>query len=178
MTMLEKIRVLCDSERIILGLAIIYTISQISIGLILLPLGLARVLKLQTSVSPKFIALVLDQWRAGGALQIFITHFYIDFFHPVFYGVLLLALMSHLFNEEKVTSRWNKLLVAPLFAAGMDLVENIMYVMFITDKSTITSMTALLSGGASITKWVLSGFSIIVIAVLIVRKTHKQMHMR
>ncbi|HPA71980.1 MAG TPA: hypothetical protein PKY31_06915 [Spirochaetota bacterium] len=168
--MLGKMRTIFDSRRVLVVSAIVYTASQIAIGLILLPLGPARVLELQTSVSPEFISSVLGDWRAAGTLRIFINHFYLDFFHPLFYGALLLALMARLLNEEKAPSRWNWLLLAPVLAAAMDLCENILYVAFIADGTNITGLTSALSGCASITKWALSGISIAIIVALFVKR--------
>ncbi|MBP7582418.1 MAG: hypothetical protein KBA61_00190 [Spirochaetes bacterium] len=169
MAMLGKIRKIFDSQRIIIGSAIIYAASQIAIGLILLPLGPVRVLELQSSVSPVFISSVLGDWRAAGTLRIFINHFYLDFFHPFFYGVLLLALMARLLNAARVSPRWNWLLFAPILAAAMDLCENIFYVAFIADSSNITDITSAFSGSASIIKWALSGLSIMIISALFVK---------
>ena len=167
--MLEKMRMIFDSRRVISGSAILYAASQITIGLILLPLGPARVLELQTSVSPEFISSVLGDWRAAGTLRVFINHFYLDFFHPFFYGALLLALMARFLNVARVSPRWNWLLLAPILAAAMDLCENILYVAFIADRSNITVLTSVLSGLASITKWALVGLSVIIISALFVK---------
>lgn len=168
--LLGKIRARFDSRRVLVASAIVYFISQVSIGAILMPLGPARVLELQTSLSRVLIASVLEEWRGAGILRIFINHFYLDFFHPMFYCALLLSLLSWLLNAGSYSPRWNIVLLAPIIAAAMDLTENIFYVMYIADGSTITSLTAAASGAASIAKWALAGFSITLISALIVKR--------
>jgi hypothetical protein len=170
MPLLEKIRTACDSKRLLAVSAVAYFCSQLAIGVILEPLGIGRVMRLQTTLSAEVMASVLNGWRDAGLIHAYITHFYVDFFHPVFYGTLLIALLSRLLNSGNLPSKWNILLLAPAAAGVMDIGENILQVMFVADPASLTSAAANVSGAATLAKWGLAFFSVCVIIILAAKR--------
>ena len=170
MPLLEKLRTACGSKRLLVASAVVYLCSQVAIGAILEPLGIGRVMRLQTTLSAEVMASVLNGWRDAGLMQAYIRHFYVDFFHPVFYGIVLIALLSRLFNDGNFPPKWNVLLLAPVTAGAMDIVENILQVMFVADPVSLTSAAAFASGAATMTKWGLAFFSMCIIIALTVKR--------
>ncbi len=169
-TLFEKIRTACISKRLLGVSSLVYCCSQLAIGAILEPLGIDRVMKLQTTLSAEVMASVLNGWRDAGLLHWYIRHFYVDFFHPVFYGTMLIALLSRLLGDGNFPSKWSLLLLAPVTAGAMDIIENIFQLMFIADPASLTSAAAFTCGVATMTKWGLAFFSACVIIVLLTKR--------
>ena len=127
-------------------------------------------MRLQTTLSAEVMASVLNGWRDAGVMHAYIRHFYVDFFHPLFYGTVLIALMSRLLNGGNFPLKWNILLLAPMTAGAMDIVENILQVMFVADPVSLTSAAAFASGAATLAKWGLACFSMCVIIALTAKR--------
>ncbi len=162
----ENLRRRMDSGKVLGWTAAIYVISQVSIAALLYPLDMGEFMEMQSTFSADVMAAILAHWQAEGLTQNFINHFYLDFLHPFLYGALLVSLMAGVFNRASLQSRWNIMFLAPVSAALMDLVENILHVSFVIDGGNITQTTALLAGLSSVIKWFLVVFSIIVIAAV------------
>ena len=169
-TLLEKIRTSCNSKRLLAVSSIVYCCSQLAIGAILEPLGIDRVMRLQTTLSAEVMTSVLNGWRDAGLIHWYTRHFYVDFFHPVFYVTMLIALLSRLLSDGNFPPKWNLLLLVPVTAGAMDIVENIFQLMFVADPASLTSAAAFVSGAATMTKWGLAFFSVCAIIVLTAKR--------
>ncbi len=171
--LLEKIRTACDSKCVLIVSAFLYLCSQLAIGAILKPLRIDRVMRLQTTLSAEVMASVLNGWRDAGLMDAYVRHFYVDFFHPLLYATVLIAFMSRLLNEGNFSQKWNILLLAPAVAGAMDIIENILQVMFVVNPLSLTSATAFASGAATLIKWGLAFLSICGIIALMAKRMRR-----
>jgi hypothetical protein len=167
--MLSRYRDRISSTGVITIFAFVYIISQIIIAIILHPLDSSLFLKAQTTFSRELYQELLQGWEKSGLMGHYRLHFYFDFIHPVWYSVLLSALIARGMNLNKISSRFNTLLLIPFISGLMDLTENCFHVFFISDHGTITDQNIFLSALASNTKWTLALGSL-VIALLLVGK--------
>lgn len=154
---MERLRDKMDSMHIIIITGIVYFLSQITIGMILHHVGIGSVMRLQTALSKDAILSIISEWQRADIAKFYLQHFYLDFLHPLWYSLFLVACMSKIFNTRHFPYRWNYLLFLPFIAGVSDLLENTLHLLFISDRANITSALAFLSGSASITKWVLAG---------------------
>jgi len=166
---LDAMRSFADSKKILFPAGAVYLVSQMAIGAILHPLGIGDVIRMQSTLSSVAMGAVLDRWDAAGQTGRFISHFYPDFLHPLWYGILLTALMARTFNGASIGRRWNIALVLPCLAAVMDLLENCLHVSFVINRGNLSDLTAAVAGTASLLKWSLAGSSMAVIAGAFVR---------
>ncbi len=166
--MLKKLRGSLNSGRLVLIFAIIYVISQVIIAIILHPVGTSNVFSLQTSFSAEFMRDTLEAWRQSGVLAAYQTHFLLDFIHPAWYAIALMAGLASVFTRASIPDRWNFFLLFPLIAGVCDLIENISHVMFIGNADAITGAAVAISALAAWLKWILVVVSLVtVIAVLV-----------
>lgn len=171
-----KVSKFLESPWLLRLIAVLYLISQITIGIILHPLGIKAVLRMQTTTSARIMAEILDRWSADGQLVRFITHFYPDFLHPVWYGLLLVFLMFRILGNASVSRRWNYALFLPLIAAAMDYLENFLHLSFVFRRECLTDITAAIAGVASMLKWVMAGLSVMVIAGFYICQRFRLVH--
>lgn len=164
----SRMRRKLDSWRVIVIFGIVYAISQAMIIRIVRPLG-SDVLKIQTTLSSATFIRILHEWRAAGLVPVYMHHFDFDFVHPLWYGLLLAALLAKTFNANRVPARFDALLFVPFVAAALDLVENVFHVAFITHESLIRPGLVVMSGIASNTKWALAGLCVLAVIALAIR---------
>ncbi len=161
---------------LIIALGIVYAASQTAIIAILAPLGLARVMAVQVSVSPEAVARAFAEWSAEGLLGRYRFHFTFDLTHPLWYGAFLFLVTARLMPlgttpaEDRVAVRAGRALLAlPIAAAILDTAENAAHLAFLYDGARIRQPWVALSGSASILKWILSAASLVVVAIALVR---------
>lgn len=142
--------------RVVVLFGVLYLISQIIIGDILHDMGPLKFIKAQTTFSKSAYVEQVREWQKAGLMEDYRLHFYFDFLHPVWYSLFLSAWMSLVFNLNRLSNRYNGILVLPFMAGAMDLVENCFHVRFITSLETISSWMIVVSALASNLKWALS----------------------
>jgi hypothetical protein len=172
--MTENIRSKLGATRIVIIFGIIYFISQTIIGLILHDLNPWLFVKAQTTFSKDVYLALLNQWEQTGLMSNYWHHFYLDFFHPIWYAVFLSALMAKAMTLNELSGRHNWLLLLPFVAGLMDLVENCFHVIFISDVHAITLQKIFISALAANIKWGLAGISIVTVIILFGRYLAKK----
>lgn len=169
MRALDAFRRWAGSGRVIAVFGGAYVVSQVIIASILHPLGPLAVLRVQTALSPPVVQQTFAKWRTDALLDTYARHYYFDFPHPVLYAVFLSAVLAWLLNRNRLSATWNAALLLPLAAAACDLFENVSHLAFLSDGVNMTPTWVAVSGIAAITKWLLAGGSLGLIAVLAVR---------
>lgn len=152
-------------------LAAVYAASQVTIAIILHPLG-ASIARLQCCAftADAYVA-TFRAWEASGVMSAYRAHFLLDDIHWIWYSVLATALLCRLFERQRVPHRYNWVLVLPLLSGLCDAYENHLQHVFLSapDFSTIVDPLPLQSTLASDAKWTLALGYALLIAVLLVR---------
>lgn len=169
MPALSAFRHWAGSGRVIGVFGCAYLVSQVIIARILHPLDPLEVLRVQTTLRAPVVQQIFARWRAERLLDAYVRHYYFDFPHPVLYAVFLSAVLAWLLNRNRLPAGWNAVLILPVAAGLCDLLENVSHVAFLTDGVNITPTWVALSGIAAITKWLLAGSSLGLIAILALR---------
>lgn len=167
--MLDNYRSRFGVTRMVVISGLIYFISQAMIGSILHDLNPLLFVKAQTTFSKDVYLELLSRWETAGLMPKYFKHFYLDFFHSIFYAVFLSALMAKGMNINTVLSRYNWILLIPFVAGLMDLVENCFHLSFISDVNSITQTKITMSALAANTKWALAGTSLLIALIFFVR---------
>jgi len=150
---------------------IAYLVSQVTILIIVEPLGssLAELQCLGFSAD-RYIA-IFRHWEETGVMSAYRAHFVLDDVHWVWYSAFFTVLLCRLFESRRIPHRFNWLLLLPLASGLFDWYENQMQHVFLSspDFSTIVDPLPLLSTLASDAKWMLASVYILLSAVLLVR---------
>lgn len=165
------------SRKLILVTGIAYGVLQFNIVRILYPLGLGKVLALQTTLSSKVVYDILAEWKSTGEITRYLSHYYLDFPLPVFYGLLLTALYSKFLDQLKLPPEYNIVILFPLIIGALDIFENLSHLAFIFINGAITPLWVGLSGTAGCVKWALLLLSLLLCNVfcikLLIRKIRR-----
>ncbi len=167
--MLKTFRYRFAHTRVIVFFGLLYAVSQISLAIIIHDLDTLLFLKAQTTFSADVLKDLLTQWDQAGLMPHYRHHFYLDFFHPFWYAMFLAAFLAKAMNLNQLPDKFTPLLLMPVVAGGMDLVENCFHVFYIADMDAIASWQVGVSALAANIKWGLAGLSVAGIVFLLVR---------
>jgi hypothetical protein len=156
-------------RRAVVAFGALYALTQAGIGALLHPIGPLAVLELQTTLSAERFAAILDGWRDAGLLGTYARHYLLDFVHPAVYAGFLVALLARALEARGFPSRCDAVLLLPIAAAGLDLVENAFHVVFLLEPAAVAAPWVALAGGAAIAKWVLVALTLACVMVLAAR---------
>ena len=162
--LLNKVRQKTGKWQFVIVFGVLYIISQIVITSILHDLDPKQVLKLQTSLSTDLFCEIIHLWNNDGMLDLYKKHFFFDFPHPIWYSVVLISFISKIFNLNNTNTRFNYLILFPFFAGLLDLFENILHLIILSDINNISKQTVIISGIASNIKWVFLLISIVIMS--------------
>lgn len=154
-----------DDWRVIIAFGVIYVASQTALAVIVAPLG-GDMLRVQTSLSAETVRGIFARWDDLGLLPVYSAHYTLDMVHPIWYAVLLAAMLAKGFNANQVATRWNPLLSLPFAAAACDVIENLAHIAFLADRSMITTGWVLLANGAANIKWLIALGSVVAVLAL------------
>ena len=148
------------------GLA--YLVSQVTIIVILGPIGDAMIKLQTTGISVTDYLSVFGAWQASGDMAFYRAHFILDDVHWIWYTVTFTALLCRLFDRFQVAGKRNWFLLFPLASGLLDWYENRLQHIFLSadDFSTIIDPLPLYSTLASDIKWLLALSYIAVTLVL------------
>ncbi len=163
------IRGKCGHRRVALFFGLLFVVSQGVIYYTIRDLPPEKLVVLQTTFSKMKFLSIIGAWKLAGVLPQFTAHFYFDFFHPVWYGIFLASLMALALNANEVSRRLDGLLFIPFAAAALDLVENIVHVMLLSDIRTVTDAKIFIGASAACLKWALAGIGVLIVVILAVR---------
>ncbi len=154
--------------QVALAAGILFVVSQLAIYLIIRDISPEKLLLLQTSFSRKFFLETIAAWKLAGLLPLFKLHFIPDYLHPVWYSVLLASLMGLALNANRLSPRFDSLLLIPFVAGLLDLLENTMQLIMLADIGKITDGQVVAAALFANLKWLLAGISILLILGLAV----------
>ncbi|MDY6904329.1 MAG: hypothetical protein SWH61_06560 [Thermodesulfobacteriota bacterium] len=169
MSVLPSLREKIGTRRVAVVSGILFVCSQVTIYLIVRDLSPEKVLILQTTFSQEKFLSIIGAWKLGGLLPLFKAHFYVDYFHPVWYSVFLASLMAIGFNVNNISEKYNRLLMIPFIAGFLDLVENTMELIILSNIARASRAKIVAGALAANIKWLLVGIGILIVAWLIVR---------
>jgi hypothetical protein len=153
---------------VLFGIA--YLISQVTILIILEPLG-RQVAELQCFgfSAERYIA-VFRHWEESGLMPAYRAHFALDDVHWIWYAGFFTFLLCWLFERKKLPHRLDWMLLLPLASGLLDWYENKLQHVFLSapDFSTIVDPLPLLSTLASDLKWTLALTYVLLTLVLFV----------
>ncbi len=167
--MLNTFRYRFAHTRLIVFFGLLYAVSQIALGIMIHHLDTLLFLKAQTTFSVDLLKGLLIRWDQAGLMPHYRHHFYLDFFHPFWYAMFLAAFLAKAMNLNHLSDKFTPLLLIPMVAGIMDLVENCFHVLYISDIAAITSWQVVVSALAANVKWGLAGLSVAGIVFLLVR---------
>lgn len=149
-----------------------FLLSQVSIAMVLDPVGIGQVLALQTTLGVEdFRALVADIYQRSVA-EAYLAHYYYDYLHPLWYSTLLALLMAAGMNRAGVAAAANRWLLLPFVAGLLDLLENSLHIYMVVDTANIAAVPVMVGNGAALLKWALIAASLLAVLVLFGRHRH------
>lgn len=135
--------------------ALLFLVSQATIGSILHPIGAATLLKVQTTFfSAQDYLAFFAELRQQELLQHYANHLVVDAWHPLWYGLFGVSLLAVLMQRLNLADCNNGLLALPVLAACCDVIENHIQLVFLTGDTQITNALVILSTTSSLIKWV------------------------
>jgi hypothetical protein len=142
----------------------IAALSELSVYVMLAPVGLGAVWTLQTTLSvPVFEAQLADLFVRGVAEQ-YIAHYYYDFINPFWYSVLLALLLGRAMNACGVPSRFDGWALLPLLAGVLDGMQNLLHLYMVVDTANVSAALVLAANGAGVLKLCL--LAVVVLAII------------
>lgn len=152
--------------RVIITFGIIYFTSQFAIGSILHEIGIKELLVLQTTLSLHTFKSIIQNWTSEGLIGVYLSHFYFDMFHPIWYSIFLSSLLAFIIKKREIKKFSSLLVVMPFIAGVLDCVENIMHIFFLSRPEYLIAPLVIVSGVSAITKWAITCISVLLIILL------------
>lgn len=143
------------NTKITVGSLIIYCVSQVIIMMIVSSLG-SDMLGIQVTLSNDRFLSIARGWESSGLTGTYYRHFYLDFIHPVIYGIFLSSFMAKAFDRRDIPAKLNILLLLPFVASVFDLIENSMHLYLLADLSRVTRGAVMFSGICTNLKWTIA----------------------
>jgi len=163
---------LIGSKRNLLAAAvasgILYFTSQFVIMKILEPLGSENVFRFQLTFDEKGMADLLWAWGQPG-IDIFKSHFYLDFIHPLLYGSLMFFTMLFIKTGLSGAIREGGIpgyCYLPLAAAAFDLAENVLELNLVGHYPDLSGTLVFITALVSACKWALAAVSLCILFVM------------
>jgi len=141
-----------SSERIglfIIAATVIFIASQLTIAWILGP-DLYTLADLQLSFRPNFFYEILGNLSEQSISRL-LDHFYLDFFHPFFYGTALYLMLAFFRQHLKFPRHF---IFLPFIASFADFFENIAELFIILEINTRHDEIFYVASGFSFLKWI------------------------
>ena len=148
----------------------VYVISQVSIALLLGHKVGAELVPMQLAFSKHRFDAIVTGWSAENLMQ-FQHHYYLDFIHPLWYGVTLAWALAKTLPPGRKSLVW-----LPVVAAFCDLGENTLHAIpaFNGTFRELDQPVIALSSTLAATKWLLATVSVVLIAVYFIRARKSQ----
>lgn len=134
--------------------AIVFLISQVSIALILDPLGGPTVFELQTTFSPARFLEIINQWQANDLMDDYYAHYTFDHVHPIWYSIFLSSLLAFSMKRDGMDVKYHILLLVPFIAGACDVFENLTHIWLLEDLTRLETSTFYIAAAACWVKWV------------------------
>ena len=163
---LERLRELLAQKWLLALFGSIFLVSQVVIAIVLHPLGTHTMVGLQvTGFTAEIYRATFAAWEAAGTMPFYHAHFVFDNVHPVWYSIALSVCLALGLDAARLSDRWNIVILFPLVAGILDVIENGLQQVFLSHPQYLTMIDPLpaISTVASIGKWSLALPSIVLI---------------
>lgn len=131
---------------------VIACVSELSVFVMLAPVGFESVWALQTTLSTEVFQAQLAGMFERGVAEQYIAHYYYDFLNPLWYCSLVAVLLARGMNAAGLPQSVNALVLLPYVAGLLDEVQNLLHLYMVLDTANVTAALVLLANGAGITK--------------------------
>jgi hypothetical protein len=169
---LDRLRKEISATWILVVFGVAFAVSQLTMIVIIHPLGGPAFLQLQCFgfVAADYLD-AFARWQSAGVMELYRAHLIVDDAHWIWYSVFFTAALARFFEAREMPDRYNFVLVLPLASGLLDWFENRLQHVFLAepDFSTMVDPLPLLSTLASIMKWLLAVTYVVVIVVLCIR---------
>ena len=168
---LSRLRGTLGKTWLIVLFGIAYAVSQVTILIIVEPLG-HQFPELQClGFSAERYLAVFGHWEATGVMNAYRAHFILDDVHWIWYAAFFTFVLCRLFEREQLSHRLDWVLLLPLASGLLDWYENSLQHVFLSapDFSTIVDPLPLLSTLASDSKWLLASVYVLMTVGLLFR---------
>lgn len=137
------------SKKLFLISGVLFLLSQVTMLVILSGVATGgEILSHQTTFSPEEFQAILNSWGPEN-VQRFLSHYYLDFIHPVLYFVFLACCLSWAWSKN--IKAW--MLALPLIAAIGDEFENLFQISITLDWVPHNSVWFYIGAASSRMKW-------------------------
>jgi hypothetical protein len=123
----------------------------------------------QTTLSPEQFQQTMQLWGPQ-KIELVFAHYWIDFFHPVIYAVLMTAGLFQLTDMAHSPAFFRRIVAFPVFAAAFDEIENIVQLALYKGWLGFDSPLFYLGGVSALLKWLLIFVSGAALWIGLVRK--------
>ncbi len=155
-----------SSKKILLIFGVIFLISQAIIGYIIAPLGMDKLLELQTTFSVATFQQIIQDWKEAGLMGLYFQHHIFDLFlHPIWYSVFLGAGLALAIDYAGIGAKYNWMLLLPFIGGMGDVLENISHLVMLNNPELISGFTVGMSAFFANGKWLLCFVSLVLIGV-------------
>lgn len=159
-----------EEPSVLLFFGSIYLLSQLSIAVVLEPVGFTHALRMQTTLDVNTFRLLVEDLFARGAAEAYTAHYYYDFLHPFWYATVLALGLGWLMNRNALAATHDAWLLLPFLAGLGDEVENVLHLYMVLDTANIAAPLVLVANGASIMKWAVVALCLAAMAGLGLRR--------
>ncbi len=143
----------------------VYVISQVFIAMLLGHKVGAELVPMQLAFSKHRFDTIVTGWSTENLAQ-FQHHYYLDFIHPLWYGVTLAWALAKTLPPGRKWLVW-----LPVVAALCDLCENVLHAIpaFNGTFRELDQPVIALSSTFAATKWLLAAVSVVLVVVYFIR---------
>ncbi|NOY79126.1 MAG: hypothetical protein GXO76_14835 [Calditrichaeota bacterium] len=136
--------------------------------------GANGILGLQFAFSADVARTIIRLWGSEG-LSLIARTMWIDYIYPLFYATFLASTISYFCETWAMFRQWVRILFAivPFFAALLDYVENTLHLIIFSQFPEISGTAVFWASVAASIKWLLVGWSILVILYLVIYQAVK-----
>jgi hypothetical protein len=140
------------------------------------PSGDTGLIDLQLAFTKGRAEKILSAWGSAGQNH-FLKTIWIDFIYPVAYALLLSSLIILIHGKKRFflnDSKINLLLSMPAFSALLDMIENVIEIVFVYNHDLISAKTFFVHSLIASLKWTLAGVTVsyilVIVVILIIRR--------
>lgn len=153
---LQAYRGFISKKEILLGLILLFILSQLTIILMTAELG-SDFPGLQLTFSADRFLEIVQTWQSSDLLVTYYRHFILDYItHPLLYGLALSSFMAWAFVRRDIQHKYNIYLLLPFIATTLDIIENNLHLYLLTNLDHISRNIVFVSGACSWAKWIIA----------------------
>jgi len=142
-------------------------VSELSVFVMLAPVGFDSVWALQTTLSTEVFQAQLAGMFERGVAEQYIAHYYYDFVNPFWYSALVAVLLARGMNAAGVPASASALALLPFLAGLLDQVQNLLHLYMVLDTANVAPALVLLANVAGLLKLALLALCLLAVPALL-----------